>query len=127
MNFARSRWAEQQRTTAGASKAEPDHRKPQRWPVIGQSDVADVCRDISESIVELERAFEAGELSSRLTSGCFEQVLGPLLYERYGRLAGSGPGPLHHVRVEAVRALLAQLQNDLLPNQVAHAQVRMPP
>ena len=46
-----------------------------RWPPIGQSDVADVCRDICESIVGLESAFEAGELSSRLTSGCFEQAL----------------------------------------------------
>jgi hypothetical protein len=31
------------------------------------------------------------------------------------------------VRVEVVRALVAQLQNDLQPNQVAHAHVRMPP
>src|SRR5262245_60571033 len=99
----------------------------ERWPVIGQSDVADVCREICESIVGLERAFEAGELSSRLTSGCFEQVLGPLLYETYRKLADNAPGPLHHLRVDAVRALLAQLQNDLLPIQVAHAEVRMPP
>lgn len=33
----------------------------ERWPVIGQSDVADVCRGICESIVGRERAFEAGE------------------------------------------------------------------
>ena len=99
----------------------------ERWPVIGQSDVPDVCREICESIVGLERAFEAGELSSRLTSGCFEQALGPLLYETYGKLAISAPGPLHHLRVEAVLALLAQLQNDLLPIQETHAQVRMPP
>ena len=39
----------------------------ERWPVIGQSDVTNVCREICESIVELERAFEAGELPSRLT------------------------------------------------------------
>ena len=97
-----------------------------KCPVIGQSDVTDVCREICESIVGLERAFEAGELSSRLTSGCFEQVLGPLLYETYGKLANSAPGPLHHLRVDAVRALLAQLQNDLIPSQVAHAQVRLP-
>jgi hypothetical protein len=58
----------------------------ERWPIIGQSDVADFCREIGESIVVLEGAFEAGELSSRLTSGCFEQVLGPLLYETYGKL-----------------------------------------
>jgi hypothetical protein len=101
-----------------------EHRE--RWPVIGQSDVADVCRKICESIVELERAFEAGELSSRLTSGGLEQVLGPLLYETYGKLADSAPGPLHHLRVDAVRALLAQLQNDLAPTKVAHAEVRMP-
>jgi hypothetical protein len=62
-----------------------EHQK--RWPVIGQSDVTDVCRKICESIVGLERAFEAGELSSRLTSGCLEHVLGPLLYETYGKLA----------------------------------------
>jgi hypothetical protein len=99
----------------------------ERWPIIGQSDVADVCQEISESIVVLERAFEAGELSSRLTSGCFEQVLGPRLYETYGKLADNPPGPLHHLRVDAVRALIAQLQNDLVPTQVAHAQVRVPP
>jgi hypothetical protein len=98
-----------------------------RWPVIGQPDVANICREICESIVGLERAFEAGELSSRLTSGCFEQVLGPQLYETYGKLADSASGPLHHLRVDAVRALLAQLENDLLPTQVAHAHVRMPP
>ncbi len=68
-----------------------------------------------------------GSLSSRLTSGCFEQVIGPLLYETYGKLAESAPGPLHHLRVDAVRALLAQLQNDLVPTQVAHAELRMPP
>lgn len=97
------------------------------WPVIGQSDVDDICRKICESIVELERAFEAGELSSKLTSGCFEQVLGPPLYEIYGKLAENAPGPLHHLRVDAVDALLAQLQNDLIPTQVAHAELRMPP
>jgi hypothetical protein len=99
----------------------------ERWPVVGQSAVADVCREICESIIDLERAFEAGELSSRLTSGCFEQVLGPMLYETYGKLADNAPGPLHHLRVDAVRALLAQLQNDLVPTHVAHAEVRMPP
>src|SRR5215475_8646253 len=76
------------------------------WPVIGQADVANLCREICESIVGLERAFEAGELSSRLTSGCFEQVLGPQLYETYGKLADVAPGPLHHLRVDAVAALL---------------------
>ena len=99
----------------------------ERWPVIGQSDVADVCRKICAAIVELERAFEAGGLSSRLTSGCFEQVLGPPLYETYGKLANNAPGPLHHLRVDAVNALLAQLQNDLVPTQVAHAKVRTRP
>jgi hypothetical protein len=99
----------------------------ERWPVIGQPDVANVCREICESIVGLERAFEAGELSSRLTSGCVEQVVGPQLYEIYGKLAHRAPGPLHHLRVDAVRALLEQLQNDLSPTQVAHAHVRMPP
>jgi hypothetical protein len=99
----------------------------ERWPVIGQSDVAEVCQEICVSIAGLERAFEAGELSSRLTSGCFEQVLGPQLYWTYGELTDNAPGPLHHLRVDAVRALLAQLQNDLLPTQVAHAQVRMSP
>ena len=98
-----------------------------RWPVIGQSDVADFCRELCESIVGLERAFEAGELSSKLTSGCFEQVLGPLLYETYGKVADNAPEPLHHLRVDAVRALLVQLQNDLVPTQVAHAEVRMSP
>ena len=98
-----------------------------KWPVVGQSDVADVCREICESIVGLERAFEARELSIRLTSGCFEQVLGPKLYETYGKLADDAPGPLHHLRVDAVRALLAQLQNDLLPTRVARAEVHMPP
>jgi hypothetical protein len=99
----------------------------ERWPVIGQPDVADFCREISESIVGLERAFEAGELSSRLTSGCFEQVLGPMLYETYGKLADNFPGPLHYLRTDAVRALLAQLENDLMPIQVAHAKMRMAP
>jgi hypothetical protein len=99
----------------------------EKWPNIGQSDVADVCREICESVVGLERAFEAGELSSRLTSGCFEQVLGPLLYETYGKLADNAPGPLHHLRVDAVGALLAQLQNDLVPTHVARAEVRIPP
>ena len=99
----------------------------ERWPIIGQSHVANICQDICGSVVGLEHAFEAGKLSSRLTSGCFEQALGPLLYETYRKLADSAPGPLHHLRVEAVGALLAQLQNDLLPIQVANAQVRMPP
>ncbi len=98
----------------------------ERWPFIGQSDVADVCREICEAIVGLEHAFEAGKLSNRLTSGCFEKVLGPKLYETYGKLAGNAPGALQHLRADAVRALLAQLQNDLVPSQVAHAQVRAP-
>jgi hypothetical protein len=74
----------------------------------------------------LESAFEAGELLSRLTSGRFEQVLGQQLYETYRKLAKSSPGHLRDTRVDAVRALLAQLRNDLLPSHVAHAQVRMP-
>jgi len=94
---------------------------------MAQSDVPDVCRQICESVIGLERAFEVGELSSRLTSDRFEQVLGPQLYETYGKLVDSAPGPLHHLRVDAVHALLAQLQNDLLPTQVARAEVRMPP
>jgi hypothetical protein len=102
-----------------------EHQK--QWPVISQSDVADICGQVCESIIGLERAFEAGELSSKLTSGCFDHVAGPLLYNTYGRLAESAPGPLHHLRVEAVRALLAQLQNDLLPIHVAHGRVRISP
>ena len=43
-------------------ESEEYHKK---WPLIGQSDVADFCREICESIIGLERAFEAGELSSR--------------------------------------------------------------
>jgi hypothetical protein len=70
--------------------------------VIGQSNVADVCREICESIVELERAFEAGELSSRLTSACFEQVLGPLLYETYRKLPA--------LRVRSLGRALAKAQ-----------------
>jgi hypothetical protein len=97
------------------------------WPVVGQSDVADVCSEICESIVVLERAFEVGDLSSRVTSGCFEQVLGPRLCQTYRKLVGNVPGPLHHLRVDAVHALLAQLQNDLVPTQVAHAQIRSLP
>jgi hypothetical protein len=97
-----------------------------RWPAIGQSDVAVACHKICESILELERAFEAEELSSRLTSGFFEQVIGPQLRETYGKLLDSAPGPLHQLRVAAVHALLAQLRNDLSPVQVAHAHVYMP-
>ena len=81
----------------------------------------------AESIFGLERAFESGELSSRLTSGRFERVLGPLLYETYEKLADNAPGPLHHLQVDAVRALLTQLQNDLVPTQVAQAEVRKLP
>jgi hypothetical protein len=102
-----------------------DHQE--KWPVIGQSDVADVCREICESIVGLERAFEAGELSIRLTSGRFEQALGPALYGTYKKLADKAPGPLHYLRVDAARALLAQLENDLVPTQVALAKVHLPP
>jgi hypothetical protein len=97
------------------------------WPVIGQSDVADVCREICETIFGLERAFETGELSNRLTSGCFEQVLGPSLYKAYEKLADKAPGPQKHLRVDAVRALLAQLQNDLISSRVAQAEVRRHP
>jgi hypothetical protein len=101
-----------------------DHQE--KWPVIGQSDVADVCREICEAIVGLERAFEAGELSIKLTSGCFEQALGSALYGTYRKLADKAPGPLHYLRVDAVRALLAQLENDLVPTQVALAKVHPP-
>ena len=59
-----------------------------RWLVIGQPDVANICREICESIVGLERAFEAGELSSRLTWGCFEQVLGPQLQTQLDAIDG---------------------------------------
>jgi hypothetical protein len=99
----------------------------ERWPVIGQSGVANFCQDICKSIIELERAFEAGELSSRLKSDSFKELPGPLLYETYRKLADKAPGPLHHLRIDAVSALLAQLQNDLVPSQVAHAEVRLPP
>ena len=101
--------------------------RQRRWPAIGQSDVADVCRAIRESVLGLERAFEAAELSTTLRSSPFEDVLGPLLHHAYEKLADSAPGPLHHLRVDAVRALLAQLQNDLTPTQVAQADLRMPP
>src|SRR5262245_43723051 len=99
----------------------------QRWPVIGQSDVADFCLEICESIVALERAFDVGQLSRALTSGCFEKILGPPLYKAYTALADSAPGPVHHLRVDAVNALLEQLQNDLTPTQVAHAKVHIAP
>lgn len=98
----------------------------EKWPIIGQSDVAGVCRNICESIVDLERAFEAGELANRLTSSHFEHVLGPPLYKVYAKLAESAPGPLQHLRIDAVHALLALLQNDLIPIQIAHAKGRMP-
>jgi hypothetical protein len=98
-----------------------------RWLVISQSNVTDFCREICGSILELERAFEAGKLSISLTSGRVKEVLGPQLNETYGKLAADVPGPLHHLRIEAIRALLAQLQNDLVPTQVAQAEVRMPP
>jgi hypothetical protein len=96
------------------------------WPVIGQSDVADFCREICDSILVLERAFETGGLSNKLASDRFEQILGPRLYGTYGKLAKGAAGPLQHLRVDAVRALLAQLQNDLAPTQIAHAKGRMP-
>jgi hypothetical protein len=67
-----------------------EHQK--RWRVISQSDVANVCREICEAIVGLECAFEAGQLSSRMTSDGFEQVLGAKLYETYGKLADNAPG-----------------------------------
>jgi hypothetical protein len=35
----------------------------ERRPVIGQADVAGVCREICAAVVELESAFEIGELS----------------------------------------------------------------
>jgi hypothetical protein len=107
-------------------RTEPEEN-PIKWPVIGQSDVPDVCRMICEAIVELERAFEAGELTSRLTSERYEQLLGPQLYGTYEKLADSFPGPLHHLRVNAVQALLATLQNDLLPQQFARARVLVAP
>jgi hypothetical protein len=103
-----------------------EEEHPEGWPAVGQSDIVGVCGEICESIIRLESAFEAGELSSRLTSGCFEKVLGPQLYQTYWKLGDNAPGPLHHLRVDAVRALLAQLQNDLVPTQVAHAQIHMP-
>lgn len=96
-----------------------------RWPIIGQADVADVCQSMCSALLELERAFEAGELTSKLTSSDFEAVLGPQVFGTYGRLGGTAPGPLHHLRIGAVDALLAQLRNDLLPTRVAHARIRI--
>ena len=87
------------------------------WPIIGQSDVEGVCRDSAKSILTLEHAFEGGDLASRLTLGHFEQVLGPKLCDAYSRLAENVAEPLHNLRVKSVKALLAQLQNDLLPTQ----------
>jgi hypothetical protein len=100
-----------------------EHEK--RWPVIGQSDVVGFCREICESIIELENALEAGDLSSRLNAGHFETVLGPSLYETYERLGNTVPGPLQKLRVEAVYALLSQLDDELVPIQVARAQVHV--
>jgi hypothetical protein len=100
--------------------------RKEQWPVIDHSEVADICRKICESILELELAFEAGNLSSRLTPA-FERILGPQLYESYKNLTKIVPGSLHHLRVDAIRAMLAQLQNDLLPTQVAGARVCRPP
>jgi S1 RNA binding domain len=94
------------------------------WPIIGQSDVADFCERMQRAVVDLERAFEAGELASRLAARGFEPVLGPRLFETYRRLADAAPGPLQPLRVHAVEALIAQLQNDLSPTYVAHARVR---
>lgn len=97
------------------------------WPIIRQSDVADVCRNICGSIIDLESAFEAGEVSSRLTTSCIKQVLGPQLYAVYEKLANKTPGPLQHLRVNTVRVLLAQLRKDLQPTQVAYAKGHMQP
>lgn len=97
------------------------------WPVIGHSDVADFCRQICTTIVELEQAFEARDLPKRLTSGRFEQCLGPRLFESYEKLAKVAHAPRHHLRRDAVHALLAQLENDLAPTQVATATLLVPP
>jgi hypothetical protein len=93
------------------------------WPAIGQLNVPRICREISESIVELEDAFKQGKLTTQLTSGC-EKVLGPELHSHYAKLVGKLPGPLQHLREEAVRSLLAQLETDLIPSQIAHAEPR---
>ena len=83
---------------------------------------ADVCSEICESILDLERAFETGKLRNRLTSGCFEKVLGLRIFEIYRKLAGELPGHMHHLRTDAVLELLAQLQNDLISTRVARAE-----
>ncbi|MBI1212977.1 MAG: hypothetical protein GC190_16060 [Alphaproteobacteria bacterium] len=96
------------------------------WPLIEYTDVPNFCRQICEAVVELERAYEAGQLSSLLASGTFEEALGSSLYRTYSKLGDNTPGPLQMLRVDAVSALLAQLRNDLVPSRSAHAKVRMP-
>ena len=92
------------------------------WPCIDQSDIPRVCREICDSVVELERAFEEGELANALMTGCFEKTLGPDLYSSYAKLAGDTAEPLQHIRAETVRTLLAQFKNDLIPRQIARTQ-----
>jgi hypothetical protein len=57
-----------------------------------------------------------------MASNSFATLVGPLLCDHL-KLAGTLPSPLHHLRVEAVTALLTQLQNDLSAVHVAHTQL----
>ena len=107
-------------------RGDESEKRLESWSFIGQSDVVRVCHEICESILELERVFETGELSSRLRSGCFEKVLGSHIFEAYLKLAYTTPGRMHHMRCDAVRSLLAQFKNDLTPTQIAYAKVIIP-
>lgn len=110
-------------TVLGSELAHGSQKQHPAWPEIGKADIPKFCRELCASITGLEHAFENGELSTKLKSGDVEQVLGPWLYETYKKLVDSYTGHDHHRRVIAVRALLAQLQNDLLPTHVAEAQL----
>ena len=78
-----------------------------------------------QAIVELEHAFEARELPSKLTSGCFEQVLGPQLYATYSKLANSSPVPYticERCSARAARSIAERsVTNSSRARAVAHA------
>lgn len=93
----------------------------EKWPMVHRADVATVCDQVCKSILELELAFQDGELSTKLETGRFDRILGAGLVETYRLLSDEAPDQKLSLRIDAVRALLAQFHNDLVPTVIARA------
>lgn len=94
------------------------------WEELRHWELDDFYRRIRAKVMQLEEEFAAGTLADFLETSDVASVVGRRILDVYEKLASERRGPLDHLRLAAVRSLLAQLREDIFAvRRVAQAQV----